>query len=410
MDARTDIDLEMVPADAAFSGDQPSLSQHIVLLFGAACGLSVANVYFAHPLLDAVARTFSIESGAIGFVITVTQIGYALGLIFIVPLGDLMDRRRLIVGQLILSAAALTIVGTASNTTILLVGMFVVGLMAVVVQVLVAFAATLAAPEERGRVVGMVTSGVVIGILLARLVSGTLSDLGGWRSVYLASAALTLSMAGLLFRILPRHSKEATAPSYRSLLRSVVALFREEPVLRVRAALALLIFADFNVLWAPLALPLSAAPYSLSHTQIGLFGLAGIAGALAAGRAGLLADRGLGQYTTGLSLGLMLVAWLPIALMGASLWALIAGVLVLDLAIQAVHVTSQSMLFAVRPDAGSRLVGAYMSFYSIGSASGAIAATSVYAHAGWTGVCALGSGISAVAFLLWVATRHRQCR
>jgi predicted MFS family arabinose efflux permease len=176
--------------------------------------------------------------------------------------------------------------------------------------------------------------------------------------------------------------------------------------LRVRAILALLIFASFNVLWAPLALPLSATPFSLSHTEIGMFGLAGVIGALAAGQAGRLADRGLGQTTTGLSLGLMLVAWLPIALMGVSLWALIAGVIVLDLAIQAVHVTSQSMLFAVRPEAHSRLVGAYMLFYSIGSATGAIAATQVYAHAGWSGVCALGGAIGAVALLFWAATRH----
>jgi predicted MFS family arabinose efflux permease len=390
-----------ITADAA-----SSLPLRTVLLFGAACGLSVANIYFAHPLLDAIAHAFAIEPATIGIVVTITQIGYALGLILIVPLGDLMDRRRLIVGQAILSAAALTVVGTAPNAIILLAGMFFVGLMAVVVQVLVAFAASLAAPGERGRVVGMVTSGVVIGILLARFISGVLADLGGWRLVYLTSAGLMLMMAGLLFHALPRHSSKATAASYPELLRSIATLFREEPLLRVRAVLALLIFACFNVLWAPLALPLSAAPFSLSHTEIGMFGLAGVIGALAAGQAGRLADRGLGQITTGLSLGLMLLAWLPIALMGVSLWALIAGVVVLDLAIQAVHVTSQSMLFAVRPEAHSRLVGAYMFFYSIGSASGAIASTHVYAHAGWPGVCVLGGAISAVALIFWVATRH----
>ncbi len=175
---------------------------------------------------------------------------------------------------------------------------------------------TLAAPEERGRVVGMVTSGVVIGILLARFVSGVLADLGGWRSVYLTAAGVMLIMAGLLFRALPRHSREPTAPSYPDLLRSIPTLFREEPVLRIRAVFALLIFAAANVLWAPLALLLGAAPFFLSHTEIGMFGLAGVAGALAAGQAGRLADRGLGQYTTGLSLGLMLAAWLPIAFMG----------------------------------------------------------------------------------------------
>jgi predicted MFS family arabinose efflux permease len=409
---RADIHREAVTVSVAIPAGRVSadavspLPTRTVLLFGAACGLSVANVYFAHPLLDAIARSFAIEPAAIGIVVTVTQLGYALGLVFIVPLGDLIDRRRLVVGQTIMSAAALAIVGTAPSAAILLTGMFIVGLLAVVVQVLVAFAASLAMPGERGRVVGMVTSGVVIGILLARFISGVLADLGGWRSVYLTSAGLMLIMGGLLFRALPRHSSKATAASYPELLRSIPMLFREEPVLRIRAVLALLIFASFNVLWAPLALPLSAAPFSLSHTGIGMFGLAGVIGALAAGQAGRLADRGLGQTTTGLSLGLMLVAWLPIALMGLSLWALVAGVVMLDLAIQAVHVTSQSMLFAVRPEAHSRLVGAYMLFYSIGSASGAIASTHVYAHAGWSGVCVLGGAIGAVAFLFWATTRH----
>ncbi len=362
------------------------MSRRLVLLFALACGLSVANIYFALPLLDAMAREFSISPAAIGMVVTATQIGYAAGLIFIVPLGDLLDRRRLIVGQAALSALALVVVGLAPTGLVLLAGMIVVGLLAVVVQVLVAFAATLAAPAERGRVVGAVTGGIVI------------------RSVYLCSAALMLMLAGLLLRTLPRRPRSATAPSYLELLRSMVALFREEPILRTRAVLAFLIFASFNILWAPLALPLSAPPFSLSHSAIGLFGLAGVAGALAAGRAGHLADRGLGQWTTGLSLGLMLAAWLPIALMGVSLWALVLGVIMLDLAIQAVHVTNQSLIFAVRPEARSRLVGGYMVFYSIGSAGGAILSTSVYAVAGWLGVCGLGAAIGVTALLFWAAT------
>jgi predicted MFS family arabinose efflux permease len=172
----------------------------------------------------------------------------------------------------------------------------------------------------------------------------------------------------------------------------------------VRAVLAFLIFAAFNVLWAPLALALSAPPFSLSHSAIGLFGLAGVAGALAAARAGRLADRGLGQWTTGLSLALMLAAWLPIALMGISLWVLAVGVIMLDLAIQAVHVTNQSLIFAVQPQARSRLVGGYMVFYSIGSAAGAIASTSIYALAGWFGVCSLGAVIGVIALLFWAVT------
>ena len=405
--AKPQIQTANIAVDGGAVRAASTMSWPLILLFATACGLSVANVYFAHPVLETMARTFAIEPGSIGIVVTVAQIGYALGLILIVPLGDLIDPRRLIVGQGVLSAAALTVVGMSPNTIVLLSAMFVVGLLAVVVQVLVAYAAALAAPAERGRVVGVVTSGVVIGILLARLVSGILADLGGWRAVYFTSAGLTAIMAGLLFRALPRQSGKGTASAYPELLRSIITLFRDEPVLLIRGVLALLIFAAVNVLWAPLALPLSTPPFSFSHTAIGMVGLAGVAGALGAGRAGRLADRGFGQRTTGWALGLLLVAWLPLAYLGTSLWAPIVGVIILDFAIQAVHVTSQSMLFAVRPEARSRLVGAYMTFYSIGCGSGAIAATSVYAHAGWIGVCALGAAISGFALVFWAMTRGR---
>lgn len=383
-----------------------ALSRGIVLLFALACGLSVANVYYAQPLLDAMAHDFSIGTASIGIVVTLTQVGYALGLFFIVPLGDLLDRRLLIVAQAFASSAALTVVAFAPNAVVFLAGMIAVGLLAVVVQVLVAFAATLAAEDERGSVVGMVTSGVVIGILSARFVAGVLADLGGWRLVYLTSAILTLVMAGLLYRVLPRHEKGNAAASYLKLLRSVLALFFEEPLLRVRAMLALLIFAAFSVLWTSMVLPLSAAPFALSHTQVGLFGLAGVAGALGARRAGYFADRGLGQWTTGISLALLMLSWIPIALTSVSLWALVAGVILLDLAVQAVHVTNQSMLFAKRPEASSRLVGGYMVFYSIGSGIGSIASTTTYASFGWLGVCILGSAISFVALIFWAVTRR----
>lgn len=382
----------------------PGLSGMTALVFAIACGLSVANVYFAHPLLDAMAHDFAIAPASVGIVVTVTQIGYALGLFFIVPLGDLFDRRKLIAGQAVLSAVALIAVGIAPNAAMLLASLAVVGLLAVVVQVLVAYAADLAVPSERGRAVGTVTSGVILGILLARFVAGVVADFAGWRWVYLVSAALTLVMAVVLFLILPRHETERPRTSYPRLLGSVVLLFVQEPLLRVRAVLAMLIFATFNVLWAPLVLPLSAAPFSLSHTEIGLFGLAGVAGALGARWTGGLVDRGRGQLVTGLSLLLMTAAWLPIAFMGLSLWLLVAGIVMLDLAIQAIHVTNQSLIFARRPDARSRLVGGYMIFYSLGSALGSIASTMVYGAMGWSGVCMLGAGVGLMALLFWALT------
>ncbi|AZD36825.1 putative MFS-type transporter [Pseudomonas chlororaphis subsp. aurantiaca] len=373
----------------------------VVLLFAIACGLAVGNVYYAQPLLDAMAHSLDMPRATIGLVITLTQVGYGLGLLFLVPLGDLLNRRRLIVGQTSLSVVALLMVALAADSTWLLLGMALTGLLAVVTQVLVAYAANLAAPGERGQVVGSVTSGIVLGILLARTVSGTMADLAGWRSVYLLSAGLTLLMALLLWRVLPKVEQPAAMHGYGQLIRSLFGLFREEKVLRDRAVLAMLIFGAGTVLWTPLVLPLSAPPLSLSHTEIGLFGLAGAAGALGASRAGRLADRGLGQWTSGLALSLMLASWLPIAYTQSSLWALLLGVIVFDLGLQAVHVTSQSLIYSTRPEAQSRLAAGYMLFYSIGSASGSIGATALYAWAGWTGVCLLGAAINGVALLYW---------
>lgn len=381
-----------------------TLDKGVVLLFAIACGLAVGNVYYAQPLLDAMADAFGLSPGSIGIVMTLTQVGYGLGLLLLVPLGDLLNRRRLIVTQTLLSAATLLMIALASNSAWLLIGVTLTGLLAVVTQVLVAYAATLAVPAQRGKVVGVITSGIVVGILLARTVAGGMADLAGWRSIYLLSAGLTLVMAVLLFRVLPKDEEARPTTRYVALIASVFTLFREEPVLRQRAILALLTFASAMVLWTPMVLPLAAPPLSLSHSEIGLFGLAGAAGALAAARAGHLADRGWGQWVSGLSLLLMLGSWLPIALTQSSLWALLLGVITLDLGLQAVHVTSQSMIYSVRPEAQSRLTAGYMLFYSIGSALGSIASTTMYAWAGWPGVCWLGAAINMIALLYWWRT------
>ncbi|MEU2793293.1 MFS transporter [Streptomyces sp. NPDC007100] len=384
------------------------LSRGVVVLFAVACGAAVANVYFSQPLLVTMGRDLAMSPALVGSVVTLTQVGYGLGLFFLVPLGDVADRRRLVVAQLLLLVAALVAVAAAHSAAILLAGMAATGLLAVVTQTLVAFAASLAPADRRGRVVGLVTSGVVIGILLARTASGLMADLAGWRSVYLASAALTALLALVLYRVLPRHSDVPPAPlRYGQLLRSTVTLFARERLLRLRALFGLLVFAAFSTLWSSIALPLSEAPHFLPHSAIGALGLVGVAGALAANAAGRLNDRGLSRRTTGIALALLAASWLPLAFTRSSLWALVAGVILLDLAVQAVHVTNQTLIYALHPDAGSRLIGGYMVFYAIGSATGAIAATSLYAAAGWGAVCALGSAFSCLGLVLWAFTRHR---
>jgi predicted MFS family arabinose efflux permease len=383
-----------------------SMTRYVTLLFAVACGMSVANIYFAQPILDNLSSEFGIDHSTIGILITITQIFYAVGLLMLVPLGDILNQRRLIIGQMLLSMIALVIVGTASSSTVLFAGMALVGLLSVVTQTLVAFTATMAAPAERGRVVGVITSGIVIGILFARSISGILTDLAGWRSVYLVSAALMLLMVCALFRVLPNVERKGKSLSYSQLLRSVLMLLVKERILRIRAILALLIFTVFSILWTPLVLPLSAPPLSLSHTAIGAFGLVGVVGALAAARAGKLADRGYGQRTTGIALTLLLISWLLISRTEQSLFALVIGIVLLDLAVQAVHVTNQSMIFSLHTEARSRLAAGYMVFYSIGSATGSIASTHIYAHYGWNGVCLLGASVSALALLFWAMTNR----
>ncbi|WP_441885540.1 MFS transporter [Paenibacillus sp. 2TAB26] len=383
-----------------------SMTRLVTLLFAVACGMSVANIYFAQPLLDHLSMAFGIDYSTIGILITITQIFYGLGLLLLVPLGDLLNQRRLIIGQMLFSVIALVIVGFASSSLMLFAGMALVGLLAVVAQTLVAFATSIAAPAERGRVVGVVTSGIVIGILLARTIAGVLTDIAGWRSVYLFSAALMLLMVVALFKVLPNAKREVKSLSYPQLLKSVFMLFVQERILRIRAVLAMLIFTAFSILWTSLVLPLSALPWSLSHTAIGAFGLVGAVGALAAARAGKLADQGYGQRTTGIALILLLLSWLLISYTDQSLFALVIGIVLLDLAVQAVHVTNQSMIFALHAEARSRLAAGYMVFYSIGSAVGSISSTLTYAHYGWNGVCLLGASVSTLALLFWAMTRR----
>lgn len=382
-----------------------ALSRTLVWLFAAASGLSVANVYYAQPLLDALAQDFGISHAAVGGVIMVTQIGCALALLLLVPLGDRVDRRRLMAVQLLALVTALVTVGMAPTTPMLLVGVFGVGLLGTAMtQGLIAYAASAAAPHEQGRVVGAAQGGVFIGLLLARVFSGGISDLAGWRGVYFCAAVLMLAIALPLWRRLPILPATSNPMSYPQLIASMFTLLRQEKMLQVRGILALLMFAAFNIFWSALVLPLSAPPYSYSHTIIGAFGLVGVVGALAAARAGQWADRGYEQRTSIMALSVLLLAWWPLSLMERSLGALMIGIVLLDLGGQALHVTNQSLIFRTRPEAHSRLVGLYMLFYAAGSGLGAIGTTVTYAYAGWQGVCLLGAAVSLTALLFWWIT------
>ncbi len=386
---------------------QADMPRGLVLLFAAASGLSVANVYYAQPLLDALALDFGIANAAIGGVITATQAGCALALLLLVPLGDRVERRRLMMVQLLALVAALGVVSLARSTLVLLVGMLGVGLLGTAMtQGLIAYAAAAAASHERGRIVGAAGSGVFIGLLMARVFAGAVGDLAGWRGVYVCSAAMMLALAFPLWWRLPKLGTAANPMSYPRLLASMLSILRNDRVLQIRGVLALLMFASLNIFWSALVLPLSAPPYRFSHTAIGAFGLAGVAGALAAARAGQWADRGYGERTSAAALIMLVLAWWPLSMLPHSLWALVIGIVLLDLGGQALHVTNQSLIFRTNPDTHSRLVGLYMLFYAVGSGLGAIGTTITYAHAGWHGVCILGASVGLLSLVFWAVTRR----
>lgn len=370
------------------------LDRRLVLVMATATGLSVANNYFAQPLLPVIRSDLGMSAGVAGLVVTIAQLGYAAGLLLVLPLGDLLERRRLTTAMSVVLAVALAGFAAAPDPAMVLVAAFAVGAVSVLAQILVPFAATLAGDAERGRVVGTVMSGLLLGILLARTVAGWVAELGGWRVVYAVAAVAALGQAVALHRSLPE-SREDTGLGYPRLLGSVVTLLRDEPVLRRRSMLGGLGFGGFSVLWTSIAFLLARPPYGFSSGIIGMFGLAGAAGALAASGAGRLADRGRDRWSTVVGAGLLALCWWPMAAGEHSIALLVVGILLLDLAVQGVHITNQSIIFGLSAEARSRINAAYMTSYFIGGAVGSAVSAAVWATAGWSGVCLVGAGFGA---------------
>ncbi|BCZ51707.1 MFS transporter [Enterobacter hormaechei] len=383
------------------------LSPALILLMSVATGLAVASNYYAQPLLDTIARAFDLSASSAGFIVTAAQLGYAAGLLYLVPLGDMFERRMLIVSMTLLAAGGMLITASSQSLTMMIIGTALTGLFSVVAQILVPLAATLASPEKRGKVVGTIMSGLLLGILLARTVAGLLASLGGWRTVYWVASVLMVIMALALWRGLPK-VKQENHLNYPQLLASVFSLFTRDKLLRTRAVLGCLTFANFSILWTSMAFLLAAPPFNYSEGVIGLFGLAGAAGALGARPAGGLADKGKSHMTTSAGLVLLLLSWAAIWYGHVSVLALIVGILVLDLTVQGVHITNQTVIYRVKPDARNRLTAGYMTSYFIGGAAGSLISASAWQHAGWTGVCAIGAIVAAINLLVWWRGYHRQ--
>ncbi|HAC6516947.1 MFS transporter [Salmonella enterica] len=383
------------------------LSPALIVLMSVATGLAVASNYYAQPLLDTIAHHFSLSASSAGFIVTAAQLGYAAGLLFLVPLGDMFERRMLIVSMTLLAAGGMLITASSQSLSIMILGTALTGLFSVVAQILVPLAATLATPDTRGKVVGTIMSGLLLGILLARTVAGLLANLGGWRTVFWVASALMALMAVALWRGLPK-LKSDTHLNYPQLLGSVFSLFIHDKLLRTRALLGCLTFANFSILWTSMAFLLAAPPFSYSEGMIGLFGLAGAAGALGARPAGGFADKGKSHLTTTVGLLLLLLSWLAVWLGHTSVLALIIGILILDLTVQGVHITNQTVIYRLHPDARNRLTAGYMTSYFIGGAAGSLISASAWQHAGWAGVCLAGVTVALLNLLVWWRGFHRQ--
>lgn len=376
------------------------LSKSLILLLAATSGLAVANLYYNQPLLADIGRTFHASSNAIGYVSMLTQIGYALGMLLFVPLGDIRERRTLI--TILLVAVSLSLIGFAMAPSLiwLYVASLAIGITTVVPQIIVPLSAQLALPEERGKVIGTVMSGLLFGILLARTVSGIIGDVFGWRAMYWIAAAIMLLLSLILYRLLPETKPESNS-SYIGLLQSMGRLIRKYSVLREASLIGTFMFGGFSVFWTSLAFYLEGAPYHYSSSIAGLFGLVGVAGAAGAPFVGRLADRVAPKKIIGVLIVVTLLAYGLFGLSGLSIWSLIAGVIVLDLGVQGTQVSNQTRIYALEPAARSRINTVFMVSTFAGGAVGSTLGSYAWHLWGWSGVCWTGGTFITVALMVW---------
>lgn len=389
----------------------------MVWLMATATGLIVANLYYAQPLVGPISQATGLDPGAAGLIVTLTQLGYCLGMIFIVPLGDLVENRRLIVTALAGTACALAVAAVSTSAVLFLAAMFCIGLGSVAAQVIVPFASHLAKPETRGQTVGTVVSGLMLGIMLARPVSGLVADALDWHAIFVLSALVMAGLALVLKRRLPQrdpaHAGATQQNTYPALLASLWFLLKTTPILRRRSAYQFCMFGAFSLFWTTVPLILASPAFGLSQSGIAIFALAGVAGALASPLAGRRADQGKSRSTTAIALAAAVLSLAaPLLLHGGrvfELGLLVVVAIVLDGAVSASLVTGQRALYALSADVRSRLNGLYMAIFFMGGALGSSAGGWMYAHHGWQGVLMTGLLFPAAGLLVF-ATEPRPMR
>ena len=383
------------------SKQSQDLSNWLVFLMAFAIGVTIASNYYAQPLLHSITHDLNIAVEHAGSIIMAAQFSYAVGLLFITPLGDKFERKHLIIILMVLSTCGLIVSALSKNLWMLIVGTSMTGLFSTVAQVLIPFAATLAKPEQRGKIVGTLMSGMLLGILLGRAFAGAISTIADWYYVYWIATGIMVIVTLLLWSSLPTYRNTINI-NYFQLLWSISSLYKQEPILRIRSLLAVISFALFSLLWTPLAFLLSNDPYHYSDFIIGLFGIAGAAGALGSPIVGKLSDKGKGWLATTIGLCLLLLSWLPLSFAQCSIIALILGVVILDFSVQVTHVSNMSAIYQIRPEARSRMNTGYMVCYFIGGMLGSVGSTYLFSHYGWIAIVVTGTILGLMGIICWL--------
>jgi predicted MFS family arabinose efflux permease len=385
------------------------MTRGLTFLFAVAGGAAVGNLYHAQPLLEIIAGDLGAPTATAGWLVTATQIGYACGILLIVPLGDVRRRHRLVPVVLLCAALALLACALAPSFGVLLVAISLLGVTTVGGQILAPLAGDLADDAERGRVVGTVVAGLISGILVARTVSGLIAGIAGWRAVFACAAAATVLLAFLLHRRIPPLPPK-THLAYPALIASVAAVVVRERAVRWTLVLGAIAFGLFTMLWTALTFLLSGPPFNYPVPVIGLFGLAGLAGALTAQRAGRLHDRGWSLPGIGVGWALALLAFAVALFAGRSVLLVLVVVVLLDIAVQGVNILNQTRLFSLSHEARSRLNTVFVTGNFVGGALGSAAAGLLWAAGGWTAIAATGAALSAVGLAVWAVGRRGPLR
>ncbi|MFF2154568.1 MFS transporter [Paenibacillus chitinolyticus] len=396
----------------SLSADQKvekSVSSWITLLLAISCGVIAANLYYAQPLVGPISSAIGLSAETAGLVVTLTQIGYGIGLLFIVPLGDILENRKLVVASLLFTAVALTIAPVVKNAALFLIASLFIGVGSVAAQVLVPYAAHLSPDASRGRAVGNVMSGLLLGIMLARPVSSLVADLLGWHAVFFLSAATIFVLALLLAKALPAR-KPLLNVQYPTLMSSMWHLLRTTPILRRRAIYHACVFGTFSLFWTTVPLLLSSPAFHFSQKEIALFALVGVSGAVAAPVAGRLADKGWIRPATGLALAIVIISiLLPLMIQGGSTAAvatLAVAAILLDMGVSANLVLGQRVIFSLGAEFRSRLNGLYMAIFFLGGAIGSALGGWAYALGGWNAALWIGIAFPIIAMIYYTTEKN----